>query len=342
MATISLTWKDLNLGEEGFSIYRSETPMDVNNMPAPIATLAENIGSYDDKDVTPGNQYYYRVSVTRNGVEKISGEILRIAAPGWVGLELTGFSFRADHGSSFGGGYGLFFSPNGNNMYVSGRPLNGNNITQWSLSVPYDLTSATSVAGINFDDYGFSSSDYPSVSFSRDGRFMYAPTYSPTNRRIIQFDLDIPWDLTSVRRAQSTAHLSGSGGNSGGIDISRDGTTIILSPRSSNIFQVKLNVPYDVTTVARVDVIPVGSRDWVAAIFDGTGSKLYLKDRNSERFTWVDLSTPYDVSSHSSLRTHNIGGSTSNFALAFTHEGRGMWTGGGSSASGRIIEYRLN
>ena len=61
MATLILTWKDFNLNEDGFNIYRSETPMDVGNMPSPIATVGSNVGSYDDTTGVVGTAYYYRV-----------------------------------------------------------------------------------------------------------------------------------------------------------------------------------------------------------------------------------------------------------------------------------------
>jgi len=75
MATLSLTWKDFNLNEDGFNIYRSETPMDVNNMPAPIATVGPNVGSYDDTTGIVGTTYYYRIGVIRGDEEKISIEL---------------------------------------------------------------------------------------------------------------------------------------------------------------------------------------------------------------------------------------------------------------------------
>lgn len=78
MATICLSWKDLNLNEDGFNIYRSETPMDVQNMPTPLATVSANIGSYDDTTGINGKLYYYRIGVIRGTDEAISGEIARV------------------------------------------------------------------------------------------------------------------------------------------------------------------------------------------------------------------------------------------------------------------------
>lgn len=78
MATLTITWNDLNLNEDGFNIYRSESPMDTDNMPEPIATVDPKIGNYDDTTGTINTAYYYRIGVFRGSNEIISGEIFRV------------------------------------------------------------------------------------------------------------------------------------------------------------------------------------------------------------------------------------------------------------------------
>ena len=74
MATLRIAWHDYNMGEDGFNIYRSDTPMDVSAMPSPIASVGPNVGAYTDSTVTGGQSYYYRIGVLRNGEELISDE----------------------------------------------------------------------------------------------------------------------------------------------------------------------------------------------------------------------------------------------------------------------------
>lgn len=77
MATnnITLVWDDTNEIELGHKIYRSDSPMSVDNMPASIATLDANTTTFVDEDLTVGNVYYYRVSAYINGDEQFSEEI---------------------------------------------------------------------------------------------------------------------------------------------------------------------------------------------------------------------------------------------------------------------------
>lgn len=72
---ITLTWNDTNTTETGHKVYRSQSPMTVGSLPAPIATLGANVTSYTDNDVVAGQTYYYRVAAVRNASEAVSSEI---------------------------------------------------------------------------------------------------------------------------------------------------------------------------------------------------------------------------------------------------------------------------
>lgn len=72
---VRLQWDDKNMIEKGHKIYRSDSPMDINNLPTPIATLEPNTTEYVDTARTIGNTYYYRVSAYINGSEMVSEEV---------------------------------------------------------------------------------------------------------------------------------------------------------------------------------------------------------------------------------------------------------------------------
>jgi len=82
---VILRWQDTNNIELGHKIYRSVTPMDIQNMPAPIATLNPNTTEYTDEAVIEGNFYYYRVSAYTTNGEEFSNEVYaeaRLLGPG--------------------------------------------------------------------------------------------------------------------------------------------------------------------------------------------------------------------------------------------------------------------
>lgn len=79
MATVKLTWDtDFVVNETGYRVYRSTSPIDTEDLPAPIATLGPGVDSYDDDTVDPGVLYYYVVSSFRaNGDEEFANEVFR-------------------------------------------------------------------------------------------------------------------------------------------------------------------------------------------------------------------------------------------------------------------------
>lgn len=67
---------------ENTNYYRSETPMDVNAMPAPVSTGITGL-TYTDETAEVGKTYYVRFGSLKNGNEKLSNEItISIAEPG--------------------------------------------------------------------------------------------------------------------------------------------------------------------------------------------------------------------------------------------------------------------
>lgn len=89
---IKLTFRDLNVSEEGFNIYRDTSSMSglvLEDLPTPIATLGPGSTVYYDGDVTPGNTYYYLVGVFTSGgaTELLSDEISILANE----VSLSGF-----------------------------------------------------------------------------------------------------------------------------------------------------------------------------------------------------------------------------------------------------------
>ena len=74
---VTLVWEDRNSGaanEDGHRIYRSESPMDPGNLPAPIASVGAGVTTYTDTSAVDGTFYYYRVSATRGSLEAVSDE----------------------------------------------------------------------------------------------------------------------------------------------------------------------------------------------------------------------------------------------------------------------------
>lgn len=73
MPKITLTW-DADGHIDSYSIYRSEQPIDIDNLPTPIA---ENVTqkSFIDENIAEDTDYYYRVASVQASSIKVSEQI---------------------------------------------------------------------------------------------------------------------------------------------------------------------------------------------------------------------------------------------------------------------------
>ncbi|NAW33253.1 LamG domain-containing protein [Halomonas alimentaria] len=121
---IRIRWLDNNLAEEGHRLYRSDSPMDVNAMPAPLALMGADATEYDDADgIVPGQTYYYRIGAFVGGVEKISDELVMVATEDPVPLQglVLHYTMNSITGSSLADETGSYDGTISGAMQVAGR-----------------------------------------------------------------------------------------------------------------------------------------------------------------------------------------------------------------------------
>jgi hypothetical protein len=71
---VTLNWVDRNIGSEGTRIYRSLTPMALNALPAPLATVGPGVTTFVDETAERNKVYYYRFGVFKGVDEAVSRE----------------------------------------------------------------------------------------------------------------------------------------------------------------------------------------------------------------------------------------------------------------------------
>lgn len=89
MSKIDLTW-DADGVPESYTVYRSESSMDINNLPTALATgITDKF--YSDETVVDGVNYYYRVASVKGSARKLSSEI-DVLAVGFSAVKLLIFA----------------------------------------------------------------------------------------------------------------------------------------------------------------------------------------------------------------------------------------------------------
>ena len=87
MCAASLTWDDNNSGaaeEDGFKVYRSNAPIDLTALPAPIATLPANTTAYEDPAPILGDNYYVVSTYKAGSIRFLVFDMKTIGAGGVV------------------------------------------------------------------------------------------------------------------------------------------------------------------------------------------------------------------------------------------------------------------
>ena len=72
MPTLQLNWRDRNQGlaqEDGFRIYRDTVALDLEALPAALATIAPDIATHEDSTVAAATTYYYAVCAFKGAQE---------------------------------------------------------------------------------------------------------------------------------------------------------------------------------------------------------------------------------------------------------------------------------
>lgn len=197
------------------------------------------------------------------------------------------------------GSYGLTisFSTDGTKMY---RPASfgTNTLYQYTLSTPWDITTAVSNGSANLSSNGITG-----IYFKTDGTKLYAlHFYSGV---VYQYTLSTPWDITTA--SSDSIYKSLGTGNHYTFTMKQDGTAIYaVNSYTHTVKQFNISSAWDLSTVsanadATLNIVGSGNNYYKnGAAFSGNGTKLYLitTASNSTGATLLqyNLSTPWDIS----------------------------------------------
>jgi len=193
--------------------------------------------------------------------------------------------------------YGFTLSIDGTKMYITGSSGEAfsNDIFEYSLSTPFDISSATHVG--TFDVNSLDTGNSQAVKVSNDGTKIFITG----DNNVIEFDLSTPYDITSATKS-NTLDLSSIAGFFIGLDFNNSGTRMYITEgNSSIIYQFNLSSGFDLSTstssftsslnVSGSDLFPSG------LAFNQDGSGLYFYGRNNDLIYEYNLSTPFSLPS---------------------------------------------
>jgi sugar lactone lactonase YvrE len=194
-------------------------------------------------------------------------------------------------------------------LYIVGT--NNRNIQQYRLVKPYNITTAL------YEGYtpltAFDDTDIQKIRFRDNGRELYV--LSVANNVIYEYDLKIPWDITSIssnnisdrERTNSKAftffNSNITNGTARNFYFKPDGKKCyILAGNTNNIsriYEYDVIVPWDVTKI----VMETENELWVGTndtdprsfVFSSDGTRIFVLGNNKDSVYAYTLSTPWSI-----------------------------------------------
>jgi len=220
----------------------------------------------------------------------------------------------------------LIFNPDGTKMYTLGYAsgLAGKNIFQYTLSTPFDVSTATTSVNDHITVGGTFTTDNEAIRFNNDGTKLFV-LYDATNQnqrsRMYQYTLSNPYDITSPISPGNTFTLGGQYDNFRAFLFNEDGSKMFVSKQQS-IYKYDLSTLFDTSTATLTGtgffttnnsygISNYGSSSSISGMqYNNDGTKLFTVHQQSTMghtakiVEWT-LSTAYDPTTASTNADFN-------------------------------------
>ena len=245
---------------------------------------------------------------------------------------------------------GINFKPDGTIMYITNRdPNNGDKaqVTQYSLSTPFDISTATKTSQTNLLHKNNLGVLFPhAIEFKPDGTKMFlASNNSQTS--IYQYNLTTPWDSSTVVWEKRFQIGNTTESDLRTLSFKPDGTRMFTG--GSNQGKIRayiLTNPWDLTSGVSLEAVSANLKtssdtNFRNTQFDTTGSIMYIMGNTNNNIHKYTLSTPWDVTTLSSTSTEYDTGSRFSemrgfiFAASFTK----LFVTDDNGSTNTIFEY---
>lgn len=236
----------------------------------------------------------------------------------------------------------IFFKADGTEMYVIGDA--GNDINQYTLSTPWDISTASYTANFVVSDqlqtpYGF--------FFKPDGTQFFATGRTPTSA-CYGYTLGTAWAINTASFAYPTSDWYSVGLQEAipsGITFKPDGTKMyVIGTAADKIFEYDLSTPWAIQTASFTASSPyIAGEDSLSndLFFKPDGTAVYTIGAQFDNVYAYSLSTPWDVTTltYTGNSFSVAAQETSPNGLFFKPDGTVMYVVGASSDT--VYQYTL-
>lgn len=316
--------RDISFNDDGTELYAiGNSGDDVNTFPLSIAYDLSSVGT-SSNNALPGSPDGSPQAIL------ISDDGLTFYVAGNTNDQIleytlsTAFDFSSTitfvESNSFPtveiGPRGMTFNSDGTKLFVAGDQLNI--VSESSLSIPYDISTASFNTGLYVNSQ---ESSLRGLAFNNTGTTLYI--IGSNGDEINGYDLSVAYDLSSTitTTTGSPFNISAEDNNPTDIYFNNDGTKLyVLGNTGNDINQYSLSPAYDLTDAIAANLDVVFELDGGSGLnidtaplgmaFNDDGSKLYIAGNVGNDINEISLSVNFDLSTGTITNTNTFSIST--------------------------------
>jgi len=217
---------------------------------------------------------------------------------------------------------GIAWNDDGSRLYETGVD-GGGQIYQYTVSTPFDITSASFSTSIAPQD---SNGDAHAIAWNNDGSRFYE--VGKLDQKIFQYTVSTPFDITS---ASVSTSINTQDSDPNGIAWNNDGSRLYEVGRGSDkIYQYTVSTPFDITSASFSTSINTQDSFPQDIQWNDDGSRLYELGATADKIYQYTVSTPFDISSASFSTSINTQDSTPR-GIAWNNDGSRLYEVGSSA-----------
>ena len=245
---------------------------------------------------------------------------------------------------------GITFNPDGSRMYVTADETNPV-VIEYSLSVPFDISTASKTSATNLVEAGGANIDKPhAIEFKPDGKVMYVIHSQSTKVGVEQYNLATAWDTSTLSYDTRLSITNGSDVQIRALAFKTDGTRVYIAQRDhGKVIQYDLTTPWDLSSATnQVESNAfTGEENNLRNIqFSSDGTFMYLGGSGGDDINKYRLPTAWDVSTIIHVTSYSISSQTVEMrGFKFTANFTKLYVTGDTADSGAgtnvVYEYNL-
>jgi len=216
------------------------------------------------------------------------------------------------------------------------------NSTQEEAGLPDGISGFMNTAILNQSKNISSDTELTGIFFRPDGTKMYVIENANLIEGVDEFDLSIPWDITTAVFSQ-TLLTNPDDNQPRDLFFRHDGLKMyILGSQNDKVYEYDLTTAWDVSTASLVEsfILTTQTGSPSGLSFRPDGTKMYITGFTGEPIFEYNLAAPWDVSTASIFQTATLLVSGSFRTIDFRADGKKMYMI--TVTPDQIVEYNLS